>query len=124
MLMNSKNLLDNLVFAFDLQTLNIESNVSKEIQDLELTEELLREMPTVEDRAHAIGYQACYAKYQNEVSQSSKEDFENRVNISEFERVCTNIQQKLSSITLEQLKEFQRIKSLNLTRVDKDRQIS
>ncbi|NBO23254.1 hypothetical protein EBU94_07960, partial [bacterium] len=92
--MTPKILLQNLVFAYDLQTLNIESNVSKEIQNLELTEELLRELPSIEDRAHAIGYQACYAKYETEVSNPSKEDFENRVNISEFERVCTNIQQK------------------------------
>jgi len=123
--MTPKILLQNLVFAYDLQTLNIESNVSTEIQNLELTEELLQEMPTMEDRAHAIGYQASYAKYQKMISEPSKEDFEKRVNISEFERVCKNIQEKLAvSITLEQLKEFQRIKSLNLTRVAKDRQIS
>lgn len=123
--MDVKNLLDNLVFAFDLQTLSIESNVSPEIQKLELTEELLQQMPTVEDRAQAIGYHACYMQYQNKVSHPSKEDFENRVEISEFERVCKKIQEKLTSvITLEQLKEFQRVKCLNLTRVDKDRQIS
>lgn len=123
--MTNKILLQNLVFAYDLQTLNIESNVSTEIQNLELTEELLQEMPSIEDRSHAIGYQASYIKYQTQVSDPSKEDFERRVNISEFERVCKNIQEKLvSTITLDQLKEFQRIKSLNLTRVAKDRQIS
>jgi hypothetical protein len=121
----TKDQLQNLIFAYDLSTLGIECNIADTLKNLNIEESVISEhIPTVRERAGAVAYQACWQKYQITYPSQTEEQFLKTLNMKGFEEVVGKVIVKLQDpISFSSLTEFYRVQSLNLTRLDKDRQV-
>lgn len=125
MTQTDKDNIHNLVYKHDLTTLNIVAHLPVSMKNYELTQELLDlHCPSLETRADNIARQACWYAYLGVTESPDQDDFNNRVLPSALQKVRESISMKLSAnVLLEPLVEILRIHSLNLTQVDKDRQV-
>lgn len=121
--LTDKEKLQQLVYGFDLDGLKIGCLLPESLRSLVLTEEFLKEnTPSLEDRAATVAYTACYYSYLNTHPDGTEEDFRNRADLSEFEKVADNIQTKLKAeVTLQELVDFHN-KNFNTTRVRRETQ--
>lgn len=94
-------------------------------RDVDLTDDALQQdTPSHQDRAASIAWDACYLKYLDANPQDTLEDFDKNLNMAAYEQVTLDIQAKLpATIDAEKLREFHRVKFLNLTKVDPNRQV-
>lgn len=121
----TKEQLQNLIFAYDLSTLGIECAIADSLKNLSLTESVLAEnSPTIQERAAAIAYQACLQKYRVTYPSNTEDQFKQTLNIDGFNEVIGNVITKLKDpIPTSEIIGFYEKLCLNLTKVDKDRQV-
>lgn len=123
--MTQKEKISKLVYCFDLSTLGIDATPPELCKDADLSDAAIaQDVPTHEERAATIAWDACYLKYLNEKPDGTLEEFDANLNMDTYEQVTRDIQSKLAStIDASGLREFHRVKYLNLTKVDPNRQI-
>jgi hypothetical protein len=95
------------------------------LKNYEITQELLdQHCPSIEQRAEDIAKQACWYAYVSTTNKPDMSEFNSYVLPHALQKVTESIILKLQqAVPLSSLKEIIRIHSLNLTQVDKDRQI-
>lgn len=123
--MSDKDNVRSLVYAYDLETLGIIADISDSLKQHNLEESTFAELcPPKTERSATIAYNACYKKFLETFPDATKEQFDENLNIAAFQQVQQNISTKLpDDVEYSQVKEYQRRKSLSLTRLDKDRQV-
>ena len=123
--MTDKEKLQKLVYVLDLASLKIEARLPEILKDMNLDDEsLAANMPSHEERAATIAWDACFLQYLNSKPDGTLEDFDANLNMSEYEKVVREIQGKISeTVSLDALRELHRVQFLNLTKVDPNRQI-
>jgi hypothetical protein len=116
----------SIVYVHDLAAMGLDAKLPLSMKDFELTQDVVdAHIPTHEERAAMIAYQSCYFAYLAQNKNGTYEEFRQNVNPNAVETVTQNILSKIpETVKLDDLKEIHRVQFLNLTRVDKDRQIS
>jgi hypothetical protein len=117
--MEIKEQVQKLVYIHDLATLGIDCAPPDALRDTDFSDAVLEEhVPTLQERAALIAWDACFLRYMNENENGSLEHFNENLNIESYKTVTLDIQGKLqSALTHDALRETQRRKFLNLTRV-------
>lgn len=123
--MTTKEKVQKLVYVYDLSKLKIDAKLPQMVQDLELDDVTLNvHMPSHEERAASIAWDACYIEYMSTNPNGNLEDFDKNLNMVAYERITRDVQSKLpETVDLAELREIHRVQFLNLTRVDPNRQI-
>lgn len=122
---DTKNKIEQLIYAYDLSTLGVEAVLPDDVKILVVTEDLLREnILTLEERADLVAYSACYYAFLNEKPDATREEFNTVHNPEALEKVSVSIRSKLKeSLNLTEVVDFHRKNSIVLTRVDLNRQV-
>jgi hypothetical protein len=120
-----KEQVEQLVYAYDLNTLNVESVLPDDVKRLAVTEDLLRDnLPTLEARADLVAYSACFYAYLNQTPNGTREQFNETLNPEALESVSQNIRTKLAQdVNLADVVKFHRDNCSIPTRVDLKRQV-
>ena len=123
--MTTKEKIQKLVYVHDLSKIGIEAKLPEIVRDVELDDVTLNaNMPSHEERAASIAWDACYLKYLDTTPNGSLEDFDTNLDMTAYEQVTREIQAKIpQTVDLVELRELHRVQFLNLTRVDPNRQI-
>lgn len=123
--MTEKEKLQKLVYVLDLSVLKIEAKLPEVVRDLNLDDATLASnMPTHEERAASIAWDACFLQYLNSNPAGTLEDFDANLNMVEYEKVVREVQGKIPEVvSVDALRELHRVQFLNLTKVDPSRQI-
>lgn len=116
----------SIVYVHDLAAMGLDARLPLSMKDFELTQEVVStHVPTHEERAAMIAYQSCYFAYLAQNKNGTYEDFRQNVNPDAVDKVTQTVIAKIpQTVKLDDLKEIHRVQFLNLTRVDKDRQVS
>lgn len=120
-----KEKVQKLAYVHDLSKLGIDAKLPEMVRDVALDDgNLSANMPSHEERAASIAWDACYLQYLDTTPDGNLEDFDSNLNMSEYERVTREIQSKIpESVSFDELRELHRVQFLNLTRVDPKRQV-
>ncbi len=123
--MTTREKVQKLVYVYDLSKMGIEARLPEMVKDVELDDVTLNvNMPSHEDRAASIAWDACYIQYLNNNENGTLEDFDANLNMVAYEQVTRDVQAKIpQTIDLTELRELHRVQFLNLTRVDLKRQV-
>lgn len=129
--MTRKKILDEdkvkkIVYAYDLEVLNIEIDLPETMRDFELTRPMVQKyVPSLFERSVSIAYDACYFQYMSQNPKSTVEEFKKVLDEDAVKKVADEIRPKLhKKPSLNRLKKFHEKKfSKNPTRVDLDRQV-
>ena len=123
--MTDKEKVQKLVYVYDLSKLQIEAKLPEVVRDLALDDDtLVANIPSHEERAASIAWDACYLQYLNTTPTGTLEEFDANLNLTEYEKVTREIQTKIpQNVSLDDLRELHRVQFLNLTKVDPNRQI-
>lgn len=123
--MTIKEHIEQLTYAYDLASLNVDAILPDAIRSLTLTEALLQEnLPTLEARANLVAFIACYYAHLNENPKVTQEEFKAICNPIALEQVSNKIQPLLkTTLDVQELIKFHEHHSKQLTRVDYDRQV-
>ena len=115
----------SVIYVHDLSTMGLEAKLPLSMKDFELTQDDLTEYgPTHEERAAMIAYQSCYFAYLIQNKNGTYDDFRDSVNPEAVQKVTQTIITKIPEVvTLENLKNIHHTQFLNLTALNKDRQI-
>lgn len=116
----------SIIYVHDLAAMGIDAKLPLSMKEFEITEDVVNaHTPTHEERAAMIAYQSCYFAYLIQHPQTTYDEFRQNVNPSAVDTVALNVIAKIPKhVKVDDLKEIHRVQFLNLTRVDKDRQIS
>lgn len=122
---DAKTIVCNLVFLYDLHTLNIEGNLPPVLKNYPLTQEMLDEhCPTLHVRAAELAKQACWYAYAQIAKNPNPFEFASQILPNALEKVKTSIAEKLThDVPLDKVLTVIRLRSQTPTQVDKDRQI-
>lgn len=120
-----KEAVKTIVYSYDLSTMSIHVSLPDTIKDINLTDEDIKtHMPSVLERAQTIAYHSCYALYCAQNENGTADDFKNSLTKSNFEKVVNHVLPKITpEVPVAAIREHLRIKFLNLTRVDVNRQV-
>ena len=120
-----KDDITTLVLFYDMSKVNAEFELPDNLKTLDFTEQDLADnMPTLEERSTALAYEAYFFKVQQSQPTITDEEFGNSLDLPTLQKIAQNISPKLDqTITHTSLKEYQRVKALNRTQLDKDRQV-
>lgn len=120
-----KDDITTLVLFYDMSKVNAEFELPDNLKTLDFTEQDLADnMPTLEERSTALAYEAYFFKVQQSHPTITDEEFGNSLDLPTLQKIAQNISPKLDqTITHTSLKEYQRVKALNRTQLDKDRQV-
>jgi hypothetical protein len=123
--MTSREKVQKLVYVYDLSKMKIDARLPEMVRDVELDDVTLNvNMPSHEDRAASIAWDACYLQYLDSTPNGTLEDFDANLNMASYEQVTREIQSKIpQTVDLKELREIHRVQFLNLTRVDPNRQV-
>lgn len=123
--LDAKTIVCNLVFLYDLHTLNIEGELPAILKNYSLTQEMLDEhCPTLDVRAGEIAKQACWYAYVQVTDNPNPFEFSSQILPSALEKVKQSVMEKLTQdVPLSKVQEVVRLCSQMPTQVDKDRQI-
>lgn len=123
--MTTREKVQKLVYVYDLSKMKIDSRLPEMVKDLELDDVTLNvNMPSHEERAASIAWDACYLKYLDSNPSGTLEDFDANLNMTAYEQVARDIQSKIpETVDFTELRELHRVQFLNLTRVDPNRQV-
>ena len=123
--MATKEKVAKLVYVYDLSKMKIDARLPEMVKDLELDDVTLNvHMPTHEERAASIAWDACYLQYLNTNPTGTLEDFDANLNMASYEQVTRDVQSKIpQTVDFAELRELHRVQFLNLTRVDPNRQV-
>jgi hypothetical protein len=123
--MTTKEKVQKLVYVHDLSKMKIEARLPEMVRDVELDDVTLKvNMPSHEERAASIAWDACYIQYLNSNPSGTLEDFDANLNMVAYEQITRDVQSKIpQEVDLNELREIHRVQFLNLTRVDLKRQI-
>jgi hypothetical protein len=123
--MTTKEKVQKLVYVHDLSKMKIEARLPEMVRDVELDDVTLKvNMPSHEERAASIAWDACYIQYLNSNPTGTLEDFDANLNMVAYEQITRDVQSKIpQEVDLNELREIHRVQFLNLTRVDLKRQI-
>jgi hypothetical protein len=119
-----KEVIKTIVYSYDLSTMGIQGNLPETLRNTQLTDEdILNNMPSVVERAQTIAYNSCYALYCVQNENANLEDFKLVLTKQDFEKVTNHVLSKITpEIPVDVVREHHRVKFLNLTRVDVNRQ--
>lgn len=114
-----------IVLFYDMSKLNAEFEFPENLKTLDFSEQDLADnLPTLEERSTAIAYEAYFFKVKQSFPTITDEQFGDNLNLPTLQKIAQNIAPKLeATLTHASLKEYQRVKSLNTTQLDKDRQV-
>lgn len=117
--------IEQLVYSYDLHTLNIESILPDDVKLLKVTEELVKDnLPSLEDRADLVAYSACYYAFLNDNPKATREDFNAVLNPEALEGVSVNIRAKLKQdVDVADVVKFHSENCSIPTRIDLNRQV-
>lgn len=123
--MTTREKVQKLVYVYDLSKMGIEARLPEMVRDIELDDVTLNvNIPSHEDRAASIAWDACYIQYLNNNQNGTLEDFDANLNMVAYEQVTRDVQAKIPQVVdLNELRELHRVQFLNLTRVDLKRQV-
>lgn len=123
--LDGDDLVKTVVYSYDLSTLGIHVSLPETFKDAVLTDELItKHMPSVQERAQVIAYQSCYAAFCAKNKDASLDEFKESLTQQDFDLVTNNILSKITpEVPADALKEHLRVKFLNLTRVNVDKQV-
>jgi len=121
----SADLLEKLIYAYDLFTLGYATSLDESLRNFNFTEEMIASQGlSHKERANLIAINSLYQKYVEQNPNGTKEEFAAKVLPFSIEVVSEYVQSKISNIVVFQdLKKFHETQFLNLTRVNLDRQI-
>lgn len=122
---DTKDLIEQLVYAYDLSILNVEAVLPDEVKRLAITEELLRDnLPDLEHRADLVAYAACFYSFLNEKPDGTREEFNAVHNPEALETVSQNVRKLLKApIDVQDVISFHAKNCSIPTRVDINRQV-
>lgn len=120
-----KDQIEQLVYAYDLSTLNVEAILPDEVKRLSVTEELIKDnLPTLEQRSDLIAYAACFYAFLNDKPDATREEFNSVHDPEALEKVSMNVREKLQEpLSLSAVIEFHAKNCSIPTRVDINRQV-
>jgi len=120
-----KDDITTLVLFYDMSKVNAEFELPEILKSLDFTEaDLAANMPTLEERSSAIAYEAYFFKVKQIQPTLTDEEFGDNLDLPTLQKIAQKIAPKIDqTITHAALKEYQRVKSLNRTQLDKDRQV-
>lgn len=123
--LDAKTIVCNLVFLYDLFTLNIEGELPAVLKNYQLTQEMLDEhCPSLDVRAAELARQACWYAYAQTTPNPNPFEFASHILPNALDKVKANIIDKLMpDIHLDKVQAVVRLRSQTPTQVDKDRQI-
>lgn len=123
--LDTKTIVCNLVFLYDLYTLNIEGELPAILKNYPLTKEMLDEhCPTMDIRAGEIAKYACWYAYVQVSKNPNPFEFSSQILPNALEKVKQSIIEKLThDVPFDKVQEVVRLRSQTPTQVDKDRQI-
>lgn len=115
----------SIIYVHDLAAMGLEAKLPLSMKDFELTQDDLTQYgPTHEERAAMIAYQSCYFAYLIQNKNGTYDDFRDSVNPEAVQKVTQTVITKIPEVvTLDNLKSIHHTQFLNLTSLNKDRQI-
>lgn len=122
---DNKDLIEQLVYAYDLSTLNVDAILPDDVKRMAVTEQLLSEnLPTLEQRSDLVAYAACFYAFLNEKPDATREEFNAIHDPEALEKVSVNVRTKLQEpLSVADVIEFH-VKNCSIpTRVDINRQV-
>ena len=120
-----KDQIEQLIYAYDLHTLNVDAVLPDDVKRLTVTEDLLRDnLPTLETRSDLVAYSACFYAYLNQNPSGTRDDFNENYNPEALESVSQNIRAKLAQdVDLADVIKFHAENCSIPTKVDLSRQV-
>lgn len=122
---DNKTCVKNLVYMYDLSCLGVESHLPTYMKNYSITQELLDQYcPSFDERTEDIARQSCWYAYVSITPKPDYSEFNTHVLPNALQKVKENVALKLNqTVPVNALQEIVKKQSLNLTQVDKDRQI-
>lgn len=122
---DNKDLIEQLVYAYDLSTLNVDAILPDDVKRMAVTEQLLSEnLPTLEQRSDLVAYAACFYAFLNEKPDATREEFNAIHDPEALEKVSVNVRTKLQDpLSVADVIEFHAKNCSIPTRVDINRQV-
>lgn len=122
---DEKSAVFNLVFLYDLYVLNIEAHIPDALKNYPITQEQLdAHCPSLDQRSQEIAKHACWYAYASMSKNPTQFEFHQNILPNSLEKVSENIKPKIhQTVRLDLLRDVIRIRSVNITKVDKGRQI-
>lgn len=122
---DNKDLIEQLVYAYDLSTLNVDAILPDDVKRMAVTEQLLSEnLPTLEQRSDLVAYAACFYAFLNEKPDATREEFNAIHDPESLEKVSVNVRTKLQEpLSVADVIEFHAKNCSIPTRVDINRQV-
>jgi hypothetical protein len=122
---DTKDLIEQLVYAYDLSTLNVDAILPDDVKRMTVTEQLLSEnLPTLEQRSDLVAYAACFYAFLNEKPDATREEFNAIHDPEALEKVSVNVRTKLQEpLSVVGVIEFHAKNCSIPTRVDINRQV-
>lgn len=113
--MELKDKIAKLVYVYDLEKLGIESTPPREAVDVDLSEEVLtNNLPTLDERAATVAWDACFLNYLSTTENGTIEEFQKTLNLDAYKEVTLKIRASLDeNVSHERLRELHKRKSLN-----------
>lgn len=124
-IINNEEAVRSLVYVHDLAKMGLEAKLPTSMKNFQLTQELLQQhIPSHEERAAMIAYQSCYFAYLLKNGSGTYDEFRQIVNLDAVQKITQDVIVKIPEVvSVDDLKELFRVQFLNLTAVDKNRQI-
>lgn len=123
--MKTEEKVQKLILGYDLSSLGINWTLPEPIKDLKLSQDVLdKYSPSFLERVCHLAWLSCFENFKINYPDGTEEEF--RANFlskpagfAVYQKAVQNLQSKIEkTVLLETLKEFQRVRFLNLTRVD------
>ena len=121
----SKDLLEQLVYAYDLSILGYATTLDESLCTFDFTQEMLTtNVLPHRERASLVAMNSLYQKYVEQNPGGTKEEFAAKVLPFSIDVVTDYVQARIpETVPFQALKEFHRVQFLNLTRLNLDRQV-